>query len=155
MVRTAPLPGAAAVATAAASEAVTTEAPSSTLKSTSRRRKRPPTRTLPQHEEATTTITEVVQSVLNDLVSRVSGEFSLPTRHRKRKSNVEKLTSSEGSKEKSRKRLKSANDKPAKRGKPVMSEEKKSQPAGIGTQDGELRGPNTVASSLQQRVASI
>ncbi|ETO60772.1 hypothetical protein F444_21088 [Phytophthora nicotianae P1976] len=92
------------------------EPATSTLK---RGRKAKPRTTSLQHA-ATESVLDVVQSVLNDLVSRVSGEVPVLKQHRKRKSEAEKLKASEG---KSRKRSKAAGDKPAKRGKPVMSEE--------------------------------
>ncbi|KAG6963674.1 hypothetical protein JG688_00008055 [Phytophthora aleatoria] len=55
--------------------------------------------------------------------SDVSGEYPKPKRGRKRKPEAEKLKTSEGVQENSRKRVKPAVKKSAKRGKPVMSEE--------------------------------
>ncbi|KAG3100381.1 hypothetical protein PI124_g15003 [Phytophthora idaei] len=116
---TVPLQNATPTAVAKLVESVVVEA----AKSTPKRGKTPPkTRTAPLQDAATAAATEVVQSVLSEVVSRVSGEYPKPKRGRKRKPEAEKLKTS-GVQENSRKRVKPAVKKSAKRGKPVMSEE--------------------------------
>ncbi|KAG6941906.1 hypothetical protein JG687_00019372 [Phytophthora cactorum] len=117
---TVPLQNATPTAVAELVESVVVEAAKSTPK---RGKTLPKTRTAPLQDAASAAATEVVQSVLSEVVSRVSGEYPKPKRGRKRKPEAEKIKTSEGVQENSRKRVKPAVKKSAKRGKPVMSEE--------------------------------